>query len=614
MRLSSSRATALAHRPQQDFPLWDKAGTRPSLDLQFADRKDLVDATTGSNLVDFTRASSGTYVGSDGLIKTATTNLVLESEDFSTTWTATSLTFDTNSVVAPDGKTTADKIIETIDPGVHQIGQGTVTIGVSYVFSLYAKAGERDRLRLSGFGVEGQGFLTDYNLSAGTVTSAPSGSSITPVGNGWYRCSLVVTATGTAGPIIRLGDQNGSFSYTGDGTSGIYLWGAQLEQSTTVGEYVKTTSTINSAPRFDHDPTTGESLGLLVEESRTNVVTGSNDFYTTGWSDVGTNPLLSADASVLNPEAVAGALIAGQAGGRRFAKVNGVTTNTYCASLFVRREDGATNEFSPSLRIDFGFTGDALGVEVQYDWIADELQIRSGTPISYGSLKYPNGWVRIWLTQTDNGTGDATRTLQCSFYTNAVTSGTGSSSRGGYIFGAQLEAGSFPTSYIPTTSSTVTRAADVASISGSNFSSWFTSPAENTFYAEYGKPPSTGQIMEGADGGNIVGLSFSLGTVSPRVTARQGPSRLDSGNNNLPAYLSGTNKIAASTSASGSAAGSNGTLFTGGTPTQADWTATSYLSIGYRGAYNTERCNTTIRRLTYWPTRLGNEALQTITQ
>jgi hypothetical protein len=60
------------------------------------------------------------------------------------------------------------------------------------------------------------------------------------------------------------------FQYTGDGTSGIYLWGAQLEQSTTVGEYIPTTSTINSAPRFDHDPTTGESLGLLVEESRTN--------------------------------------------------------------------------------------------------------------------------------------------------------------------------------------------------------------------------------------------------------------------------------------------------------------------------------------------------------
>jgi hypothetical protein len=217
------------------------------------------------------RASSATYYDANGVIQTAAvdeartaaylpdgngnfvsagpllledagTNLLLQSEDFSTTWTATGLTFDTNSAVAPDGKTTADKIIETIDPGVHQIAQGTVTTGVSYVFTTYAKAGERDRLRLSGFGVEGQGFLTDYDLSAGTVTSAPPGSSITPVGNGWYRCSLIVTATGNAGPIIRLGDENGVFSYTGDGTSGIYIWGAQLEANSYPTSYIPTTT------------------------------------------------------------------------------------------------------------------------------------------------------------------------------------------------------------------------------------------------------------------------------------------------------------------------------------------------------------------------------------
>jgi hypothetical protein len=62
--------------------LWDLAGNRPSLDLPFADNKSLVDATTGANLVDFTRASSGTYVDSEGVIRTATTNLLLRSEEF----------------------------------------------------------------------------------------------------------------------------------------------------------------------------------------------------------------------------------------------------------------------------------------------------------------------------------------------------------------------------------------------------------------------------------------------------------------------------------------------------------------------------------------------------
>jgi hypothetical protein len=62
--------------------LWYKANELPSLDLRFANDKSLVDATTGANLVDFTRASSGTYVDSEGVIRTATTNLLLRSEEF----------------------------------------------------------------------------------------------------------------------------------------------------------------------------------------------------------------------------------------------------------------------------------------------------------------------------------------------------------------------------------------------------------------------------------------------------------------------------------------------------------------------------------------------------
>jgi hypothetical protein len=78
---------------------------------------------------------------------------------------------------------------------------------------------------------------------------------------------------------IYLAD-TGSRTVTDSG--GIYLWGAQLEQSATVGEYIPTTSTINSAPRFDHNPTTGESLGLLVEEARTkncSQIGGGNYLY-----------------------------------------------------------------------------------------------------------------------------------------------------------------------------------------------------------------------------------------------------------------------------------------------------------------------------------------------
>lgn len=79
--------------------------------------------------------------------------------------------------------------------------------------------------------------------------------------------------------LAAVGD-NGNIVFTGDPTRGIYIWGAQLEQSSTIGEYIRTTSTINSAPRFHHDPTTGESLGLLVEEQRTNLLLNSGTLST----------------------------------------------------------------------------------------------------------------------------------------------------------------------------------------------------------------------------------------------------------------------------------------------------------------------------------------------
>jgi hypothetical protein len=87
MRTLATKARAINQYNGLGNQLWDLAGNRPSLDLPFADNKSLVDATTGANLVDFTRASSGTYVDSEGVIRTATTNLLLRSEEFDTTWT-----------------------------------------------------------------------------------------------------------------------------------------------------------------------------------------------------------------------------------------------------------------------------------------------------------------------------------------------------------------------------------------------------------------------------------------------------------------------------------------------------------------------------------------------
>ena len=238
--------------------LWRRAQAIPSLDLSFADNKSLADATTGQNLVTFTRASSGTFVDSAGVLQTATndvarfdhdpvtgeslgllveeqsTNLLLRSEDFSTTWVRFNVNASSNAILAPDGTLTADKLTENDADNFHRIRQG-ITSGVTGVFSVFLKAAERTRVNL---GTSDTNLIADFDLSAGSVVSGTG--SIEPFGDGWYRCSISATFT-TSGPFLLLRNSSSEF-YTGDGTSGIYLWGAQLEAGSFPTSYIPTTT------------------------------------------------------------------------------------------------------------------------------------------------------------------------------------------------------------------------------------------------------------------------------------------------------------------------------------------------------------------------------------
>ena len=232
--------------------LWRRAQAIPSLDLRFADNKSLVDATTGANLVDFTRASSGTYVDSEGVIRTATTNLLLQSEDFSTTWTNIESSENINVAVAPNGTTTADALVDTVNNSAHSISQNVAGCAgsTSYTFSCYMKKGSKDfgALILSpnaSWGTGG-GAAVFYDLTNGTITSITSATgTIQALPNGWYRCTATATTVASPGTVILrvCSSLTGSTqTYQGNGDEAIYIWGAQLEQSTTVGEYIPTTA------------------------------------------------------------------------------------------------------------------------------------------------------------------------------------------------------------------------------------------------------------------------------------------------------------------------------------------------------------------------------------
>jgi hypothetical protein len=641
MRLSGTKTNSINQYRGLGNQLWDLGGSRPSLDLNFADSKSLVDATTGQSLVTFTRASSGTYVGSDGVVKTAVTNLLLRSEEFdNVAWVKFNSTISTNTTTSPIGTQTADSLVETSTNTTHVVYQDYSTTRVgTYAYSIYLKANQRTRVQLilSDSGVNNVNAL--FNLSAGAVISqANSGTgsgvsaTIQEVGSGWYRCTLAGSPANSLTairPHVYLLDSANNQVYAGDGTSGIYLWGAQLEQSSTVGEYIPTTSTINSAPRFDHHPTTGESLGLLVEEQRTNsirnntmvdAVAGTPGTLPTNWlvSGVGTLTQQIVEVGTVNGINYIDLRLSGTTSttqfGIRFETNNGVPgtngqTFTYSA-WFARIAGSLSNISGISCNANFydaanafvasaGFTGfDSTNQPTSLIRRAGTLTIASAT----SAFIQP----QIFLTFNSGVAIDITLRIGL----------------------PQLEQGAFATSVIPTSTVAVTRSADVASITGTNFSSWYRQDAQ-TWYGEYAPgytasataPPNTPhlfQVYANSSSTNNYAVRAATNTVNQEYVARNPTVGSQFVQNAGIGYgVAGVNrKISYGIDSSTLNVSTNGSAISSLTNNVAALMAAhDTLALGSgTGGSPPYTINGTIRRLTYWPQRLSNSTLQTITQ
>jgi hypothetical protein len=422
------------------------------------------------------------------------------------------------------------------------------------------------------------------------------------VGDGWLRCSLSFTGTGGADAYIGASSAANTRNGTDGGT--IYLWGAQLEQSSTVGEYIPTGATINSAPRFDHNPVTGESLGLLVEEQRTNLLVQSEDFLTS-WSRTGL--LAFGSGSTVNAIAAPNGTITAdlitedtsssthrisQAG---LTAVSGQNTVSVYAKQGPRSRNFMINANAlTNARATFNLRTGA--VENVVNGAASIQDVGSG-------------WYRCSVTGTSTG---ATSSIFLQVVDGTTETYTGDGTSGIYIWGAQLEAGAFPTSYIPTTTATVTRSADVASITGTAFSSWYRQD-EGTVFAEAQSLRSGGRIM-----------MFDDGTTNNRWELRVTSSipTLNSWSNNVQdgSASSGVNIGDPSTAfkSVGSIALNNAAISTNGATVGLDSSLALPIAINrfFIGSFQGTGtyANGTIRRLTYWPQRLPNSTLQEITR
>jgi len=168
-------------------------------------------------------------------------NQFTNSEDFTTSWTTASLTVTANTTVAPDGTTTADTLTFTTTGYDSVFKTQTVVAGQPYTFSIFAKAGVTNILSLEqrqGNTPSGAS-VAQFNLTTGTVIASgdADSTSITDEGNGWFRCSMTTNSSPDTSELFIIGrGTSGSVSDT------IFIWGAQLDNSTSPTTYLPTTS------------------------------------------------------------------------------------------------------------------------------------------------------------------------------------------------------------------------------------------------------------------------------------------------------------------------------------------------------------------------------------
>ena len=400
---------------------------------------------------------------------TTVKNLLGFSEAFdNAAWTKSRASIVTGAQANPiNGLFNAQKLMENTENNYHYLVRGSlgVTAG-TYTLSIYAKAAERSRLLLY-FGTTNKG--RGFDLATGTTYQQsgvpdPEAYSIVSLGSGWYRCSITANnATPTTAEIYLT--SGAAFSYTGDGNSGVYIYGAQLSDSASLDPYVPTpgaapSSTAFYGPRFDFDPVTRAPRGLLVEEQRTNLILRSEEFNNLSWnkarSSITANATTSPDGTINADKLVENTDVSTSHG------MNQVFTGTAASHTFaIYVKAGERSQIRMKL-----FNGTVFVNETYFDLATGTVGAGTGGTIT----NVGNGWYRCSITGT---LAAASCQAQVFLAVGGSENYTGDGTSGAFIWGAQLEAGAFATSYIPTVASTVTRSADVATISGQNFAQWY---------------------------------------------------------------------------------------------------------------------------------------------
>ena len=412
------------------------------------------------------------------------TNLLTHSNDFSGTGWTNARSIDTQDVgTDPFGGNAAQRVVDSAGGGSNsayvykavQLRQG------SYVASVYAKADGVDHMALQTLGFNSVANGISYaNLATGTLGtgSANHEESIEDIGNGWYRYSIkfLVLASDDLGQInIYTCQADGTPSSDMDGTTSTLFYGAQVERGSSATDYIATTAAVASSG-FDTSIT---PTGLLVEEARTNICLQSESFEEAEWTTAA-NSTFTKTQTAPDGTSTGTDVIHNDNNELNVQNIVVVADTVYTYSVYIKQGITGAHDW---VRIAYYNGGNGM-----QSWFDLTNAAAAGTPATFGAgitltgtsvEDVGNGWYRVSLTgQLASGVTAAVIEIE----NVTADSGTTSEQAASVIWwGAQLEPGAFPTSYIRTVAASVTRNADVVSTTDL---SWHASSGSGSYYMD----------------------------------------------------------------------------------------------------------------------------------